>query len=183
MRRARAAARSRRAGGHARAKNRRAHSRRRGAWARLPSTPTSTRSTAIDDYARELGLAFQIIDDVLDVEGSAEELGKTAGKDAAAGKPTYPVALWRRRVAAAGRRVRRAREGDPGRRPASRDVSEKLRNGASRGGTDDHAQVAPRPAARRPRPRAVARAGACADSRRRRHRRRPSRDQGGNAGR
>ena len=46
---------------------------------------------AIDRYARELGLAFQIIDDVLDVEGSNEALGKTAGKDAAAGKPTYPA--------------------------------------------------------------------------------------------
>ena len=45
---------------------------------------------AIHTYARELGLAFQIIDDVLDVEGSAAVLGKTAGKDAAAGKPTYP---------------------------------------------------------------------------------------------
>jgi geranylgeranyl diphosphate synthase type II len=47
-------------------------------------------TAAIDEYARELGLAFQIIDDVLDVEGSSESLGKTAGKDAAAGKPTYP---------------------------------------------------------------------------------------------
>jgi geranylgeranyl pyrophosphate synthase len=47
-------------------------------------------TSAIDDYAREFGLAFQIIDDVLDVEGSAADLGKTAGKDAAAGKPTYP---------------------------------------------------------------------------------------------
>jgi geranylgeranyl pyrophosphate synthase len=46
---------------------------------------------AIDDYSREVGLAFQIIDDMLDVEGSASALGKTAGKDAAAGKPTYPA--------------------------------------------------------------------------------------------
>ncbi len=46
---------------------------------------------AIDRAAAELGLAFQIVDDVLDVEGASAELGKTAGKDATAGKPTYPV--------------------------------------------------------------------------------------------
>jgi geranylgeranyl diphosphate synthase type II len=46
---------------------------------------------AIDQAAAELGLAFQIIDDVLDVEGASADLGKTAGKDAAAGKPTYPA--------------------------------------------------------------------------------------------
>jgi geranylgeranyl pyrophosphate synthase len=46
---------------------------------------------AIDMYAAHLGLAFQIVDDILDVEGGDEQLGKTAGKDAAAGKPTYPA--------------------------------------------------------------------------------------------
>ena len=44
----------------------------------------------VDAYAAHLGLAFQIVDDILDVEGSTARLGKTAGKDAAAGKPTYP---------------------------------------------------------------------------------------------
>jgi geranylgeranyl diphosphate synthase type II len=45
---------------------------------------------AIDRAAGEFGLAFQIVDDILDVESTSAELGKTAGKDAAAGKPTYP---------------------------------------------------------------------------------------------
>ena len=46
---------------------------------------------AIDEYASQVGLAFQIVDDILDVEGASADLGKTAGKDAAAGKPTYPA--------------------------------------------------------------------------------------------
>jgi geranylgeranyl pyrophosphate synthase len=46
---------------------------------------------AIDGYGEALGLAFQIVDDILDVEGASADLGKTAGKDAAAGKPTYPA--------------------------------------------------------------------------------------------
>lgn len=43
----------------------------------------------LDDYATKLGLAFQVIDDVLDCEADTATLGKTAGKDARAGKPTY----------------------------------------------------------------------------------------------
>jgi geranylgeranyl pyrophosphate synthase len=45
---------------------------------------------ALGRYGAELGLAFQIQDDVLDVAGETMALGKTAGADAARGKPTYP---------------------------------------------------------------------------------------------
>jgi len=46
---------------------------------------------SVDRYASEIGLAFQIVDDILDVEGDAASLGKSTGKDAAAAKPTYPA--------------------------------------------------------------------------------------------
>lgn len=48
---------------------------------------------ALDRYGHCIGLAFQIRDDILDVEGDSEKLGKTAGKDFAANKPTYPAIL------------------------------------------------------------------------------------------
>lgn len=44
---------------------------------------------ALRDFGREIGLAFQVADDVLDATGTSEELGKTAGKDAAVAKSTY----------------------------------------------------------------------------------------------
>jgi len=44
----------------------------------------------LDRYADAVGLAFQVRDDILDVEGDATVIGKTAGKDAAADKPTFP---------------------------------------------------------------------------------------------
>ena len=43
----------------------------------------------LDRYAKCVGLAFQVVDDILDEEGDAATLGKTVGKDKAAGKPTY----------------------------------------------------------------------------------------------
>lgn len=48
------------------------------------------RLEALSTYGREVGLAFQIVDDVLDVTRTDAELGKTAGKDAETGKATYP---------------------------------------------------------------------------------------------
>ncbi|XQA75028.1 polyprenyl synthetase family protein [Xanthomonas sacchari] len=47
----------------------------------------------LDGFATALGLAFQVRDDILDVEASSEQLGKTAGKDVAQAKSTYPALL------------------------------------------------------------------------------------------
>ncbi len=58
---------------------------------------------ALTDFGRNVGLAFQVIDDILDVTQTTEQLGKTAGKDAAVKKATYPrlVGLEKsRRIAA-----------------------------------------------------------------------------------
>jgi len=47
----------------------------------------------LDGFADALGLAFQVRDDILDVEASSEQLGKTAGKDQAQDKSTFPALL------------------------------------------------------------------------------------------
>ena len=54
---------------------------------------TAEEWNALDGYSQDIGLAFQIQDDILDVEGSTEDLGKTIGADAARAKPTYPSVL------------------------------------------------------------------------------------------
>jgi geranylgeranyl pyrophosphate synthase len=46
---------------------------------------------AMDHFARKIGLAFQIRDDILDVEGETEVIGKPAGSDQALGKATWPA--------------------------------------------------------------------------------------------
>ena len=53
------------------------------------SAVTPAARAALDDFGAVIGLAFQVVDDILDVTADSAELGKTAGKDAAADKPTY----------------------------------------------------------------------------------------------
>jgi geranylgeranyl diphosphate synthase type II len=72
------------------------HARKTGALIRASAVVGAIMAGASDAlvatiarYGEELGLAFQIVDDILDVEASSADLGKTAGKDAAAHKPTY----------------------------------------------------------------------------------------------
>ena len=66
---------------------------------------------AITKFGRALGLAFQIIDDILDVTQTSEKLGKSAGKDVAAQKATYPAAIGLDKSRAEAQRLtREARE-------------------------------------------------------------------------
>ncbi len=58
----------------------------------LAGGATKAQAAALRAFGLELGLAFQVVDDVLDETGTAEELGKTPGKDRRGGKMTY-VAL------------------------------------------------------------------------------------------
>ncbi|MEW5785637.1 MAG: polyprenyl synthetase family protein [Bacillota bacterium] len=68
----------------------------------LAANASPAQLAALSGYASSLGLAFQIVDDLLDREGTAAELGKQPGSDQARGKATYPALLG---AAAASRRA------------------------------------------------------------------------------
>ena len=57
----------------------------------MSANATPKQLDALSDFGYSLGLAFQVIDDILDVTQTTEKLGKSAGKDVAAGKATYPA--------------------------------------------------------------------------------------------
>lgn len=59
----------------------------------MTANATPAKLAAVTDFGRHLGLAFQVIDDILDVTQSTEKLGKTAGKDAVVEKATYPAVM------------------------------------------------------------------------------------------
>ena len=59
----------------------------------LLASASQTNLQRLSRYAQNIGLAFQIVDDILDITATTEELGKTAGKDLEAQKATYP-AIW-----------------------------------------------------------------------------------------
>src|SRR5258708_28934470 len=61
--------------------------------------------SAITRFGRALGLAFQVIDDILDVTQTTEKLGKSAGKDIAAQKATYPALIGLERSRAEAKRL------------------------------------------------------------------------------
>jgi geranylgeranyl diphosphate synthase, type II len=57
----------------------------------MAANATTKQLAAVTAFGRALGLAFQVIDDILDVTQTSEKLGKSAGKDIAAKKATYPA--------------------------------------------------------------------------------------------
>jgi len=57
----------------------------------MAANATPSKFSAVSDFGHSLGLAFQVIDDILDVTQSSEKLGKSAGKDQAVDKATYPA--------------------------------------------------------------------------------------------
>jgi geranylgeranyl diphosphate synthase type II len=73
----------------------------------MSANATKNQLEAITKFGRALGLAFQVIDDILDVTQTSEQLGKSAGKDIAAKKATYPAVIGLGQSRAEARRLTR----------------------------------------------------------------------------
>jgi geranylgeranyl diphosphate synthase type II len=73
----------------------------------MSANAEARRLSAITRFGQRLGLAFQIIDDILDVTQTSEVLGKSAGKDAAAHKATYPAVIGLEKSRAEAKRLTR----------------------------------------------------------------------------
>jgi geranylgeranyl diphosphate synthase type II len=73
----------------------------------MSANATSKELAATTKFGRALGLAFQVIDDILDVTQTSEKLGKSAGKDIAAKKATYPAVIGLEKSRAEARRLTR----------------------------------------------------------------------------
>jgi geranylgeranyl diphosphate synthase type II len=71
----------------------------------MSANATSARLESLTAFGQALGLAFQVIDDILDVTQTTEKLGKTAGKDVAATKATYPAIFGLERSRAEAQRL------------------------------------------------------------------------------
>jgi geranylgeranyl diphosphate synthase type II len=73
----------------------------------MASNASAQQLGAVTAFGRALGLAFQVIDDILDVTQTSEKLGKSAGKDLAAKKATYPAVIGLDKSRAEARRLTR----------------------------------------------------------------------------
>jgi geranylgeranyl diphosphate synthase type II len=60
-------------------------------WGAFLADASKSDIANLDEFGQKLGLAFQIVDDILDVEGTSASMGKTVGKDQKVEKATYPA--------------------------------------------------------------------------------------------
>lgn len=74
----------------------------------MSANASAAKLEALTTFGQSLGLAFQIIDDILDVTQTSEKLGKSAGKDVAAQKATYPAVFGLERSRTEARKLTRA---------------------------------------------------------------------------
>src|SRR5437660_6897626 len=81
----------------------------------MSANATAKELAAMTKFGRALGLAFQVIDDILDVTQTTEKLGKSAGKDVAAQKATYPALIGLQKSRAEAKRLTKQAHDEIGR--------------------------------------------------------------------